>query len=147
MATGATAIGLQQVQHSQLSEQIQGFKISTTEHCHPAKSVRLTSSCGFAKAPGPRPHYCGKRENLYISRGRMLLLYKPVGDSERKYLPVTKKNQGKKPGNILEYEVEELGPMGSPLGRSTYCVSLTTAPRALCDKPPHQVHSHLDGCC
>jgi hypothetical protein len=46
-----------------------------------------------------------------------LLLCKPVRDSERKYTPITGKNQGKerKQGNILEYRMEELGPMGSPL--------------------------------
>jgi hypothetical protein len=57
------------------------------------------------------------------------------------------KTQGKKPGNILEYGVKELGPMGSPLDRLTYHASLTTAPRAFCDKPPHQVHSQPDGRC
>jgi hypothetical protein len=44
----------------------------------------------------------------------MLLLFKPVGDNERKCSPVAKKNQDKKPGNILEYGVEELDPIGSP---------------------------------
>jgi hypothetical protein len=39
-ATGATAIGLQQVQ------------LSTTKHCHPTKSVRLTSSRSLAKPLG-----------------------------------------------------------------------------------------------
>jgi hypothetical protein len=40
----------------------------------------------------------------------MLLLCKPVRDSERKCSSVSRKNQVKKPGNILEYGVEKLGP-------------------------------------
>jgi hypothetical protein len=45
----------------------------------------------------------------------MLLLCKPVRDSEKKCSPIAKKNQDKKAGNILKYGVEELGPMGRPL--------------------------------
>jgi hypothetical protein len=46
----------------------------------------------------------------------MLLLYKLVRDNEGKCTPITRENQGKrkKQGNILEYRMEELGPMGSP---------------------------------
>jgi hypothetical protein len=42
----------------------------------------------------------------------MLLLCKPVRDSERKCIPITREDQGKgtKQGNILEYRMEELGP-------------------------------------
>jgi hypothetical protein len=29
----------------------------------------------------------------------------------------------KKKGNILEYRMEEMGPMGNPLGGPTYCAS------------------------
>jgi hypothetical protein len=47
----------------------------------------------------------------------MLLLCKLVRDSERKCMPITRENQGKgkKQGNILEFRMEKLGPMGSPL--------------------------------
>jgi hypothetical protein len=46
----------------------------------------------------------------------MSLLCKAVKDSERKCMPITREDQGKgkKQGNILEYRMEELGPMGSP---------------------------------
>jgi hypothetical protein len=46
----------------------------------------------------------------------MLLLCKPVRDNERKCMPITREDQGKgkKQENILEYGMEELGPMGSP---------------------------------
>jgi hypothetical protein len=37
--------------------------------------------------------------------------------------------------------------MDSPPRRPTHCVTLTTVPRALCDKPPHQVHLKLDKHC
>jgi hypothetical protein len=52
----------------------------------------------------------------------MLLLCKPVRDSERKCTPVTREDQGKgkKQRNVLEYRMEELGPMGSLHGRPTY---------------------------
>jgi hypothetical protein len=45
----------------------------------------------------------------------------------------------------LEYRMEELGPMGSPSGGPTYCAPFAIALRALCDKPPHQVHLQPDG--
>jgi hypothetical protein len=35
-------------------------------------------------------------------------------------------------------------PMGSPPGRPTYCAPYAITLRALCDKPPHQVHSQPD---
>jgi hypothetical protein len=43
----------------------------------------------------------------------MLLLCKLVRDSERKCTPITRANQGKgkNQGNILEYRMEELGPL------------------------------------
>jgi hypothetical protein len=52
----------------------------------------------------------------------MLLLCKPVRDSERKCTVITRVDQGKgkKQGNILEYRMEELGPMGSPHSGPTY---------------------------
>jgi hypothetical protein len=59
----------------------------------------------------------------------MLLQCKPVGDSERKCLPVARKNQSKKPGNILGCGVEELSPMGSPCVGPTHCVTIPTASR------------------
>jgi hypothetical protein len=78
----------------------------------------------------------------------MLLLCKPVRDSERKCTLITREDQGKgkKQGNILEYRMEELGPMGSSPGRPTYCTPYAITPRALCDKPPYQVHSQPDEC-
>jgi hypothetical protein len=47
----------------------------------------------------------------------MLLLCKPVRDSERKRTPITREDQGKgkKQGNILEYRMEELGPTAALL--------------------------------
>jgi hypothetical protein len=52
----------------------------------------------------------------------VLLLCKPVRDSERKCMPITREDQGKgkKQGNILEYWMEEMGPMGSTPGKPTY---------------------------
>jgi hypothetical protein len=79
----------------------------------------------------------------------MLLLCKPVGDSETKCTPITREDQGKgkKQGNILEYRMEELGPMGSPPGGPTYCSPYGITLRVLCDKPPHQIHSQSHECC
>jgi hypothetical protein len=64
------------------------------------------------------------------------------GTVREKCTPITRENQGKgkKQGNILEYRMEELGPMGSPAGRPTYCAPYAITLRALCDKT-HQVHS------
>jgi hypothetical protein len=66
----------------------------------------------------------------------MLLLCKPVSDSERKCMPITREDQGKgkKQENILEYRMEELGPLGSPPGGPTYCAPYAITLRALCDK-------------
>jgi hypothetical protein len=77
----------------------------------------------------------------------MLLLCKPVRDSETKCMPITREDQGKgrKQGNILEYRMEELGLLDSPPGGPTY-YSLYAILRALHDKPSHQVHSQLDEC-
>jgi hypothetical protein len=90
--------------------------ISTTEHCHPTESVGLTGGSSLTELQRLRPHYCGKRRNLRVFRGRMLLLCKPVRDSERECTPIAREDQdkGKKKGNILEYRMEELGPKGSP---------------------------------
>jgi hypothetical protein len=72
---------------------------------------------------------------LRVFRGRILLLGKPVRDSERKCIPIIREDQGKakKQGNILEYRMEELGPMGSPPGRPTYCalMLLPLGPRVI----------------
>jgi hypothetical protein len=62
-------------------------------------------------------------------------------------MPVTGESQGKgkKQGNILEYRMEELGTIGSPPCRPIYCAPYIITLTALCDKPPQQVHSQLNG--
>jgi hypothetical protein len=108
--------------------------------------IGLTGGHGLTELLRLRPHYCRERRNLRVFRGRMLLLCKPVRDSERKRTPITGENQGKgkKQGGILEYRMEELGPMGIPPGGPTFCAPYAITLRALCDKPPHQVHSQPD---
>jgi hypothetical protein len=60
-------------------------------------------------------------------------------------MPITGENQGKgKKQKHFGILMEELGPMGSPAGGPTYCAPYAIPLRALCDKPPHQVHSQLD---
>jgi hypothetical protein len=146
MATEATAIGLQQVQHSQLSEKIhedlglvQQSIVTLQNQLDSLAAVVLQNHRGLYLIT------VEKGGNLCISRGRMLLLCKPVRNSERKCSPVARKNQGKKPGNILECRVEELGPLGTSPGGPTHYITLTTTPRASYDKPPHQFHSQPHG--
>jgi hypothetical protein len=59
-------------------------------------------------------------------------------------VPITREDQGKgkQEGNILEYRMEELGPMSSPPGGPTNCAPYVITLRSLCEKPPHQVHLH-----
>jgi hypothetical protein len=96
MATGATAIHLQQVQHSQLSEQIHE-DLGLVQQSIVTLQNELDSLTyrSLTEPQRLRPHYCGKRRNLSVFRGTMLLLCKPVRDSERKCTSIIRENQDK----------------------------------------------------
>jgi hypothetical protein len=81
-ATGAATIGLQHVQHSQLSEQIhedlglvQQSIVTIQNHLDSLAAIIFQNCLGLNLIT------VKKRRNLLVFRGRMLLLCKPVRDS------------------------------------------------------------------
>jgi hypothetical protein len=96
MARGATTIGLQQVQHSQLSEQI-CEDLGLVQHSIVTLQNQLDSLAAVVlqNRGGLDLIAAEKGRNLHVFWGRMLLLCKPVSDSEKKCMPTTREDQGK----------------------------------------------------
>jgi hypothetical protein len=149
MATGATAIGLQQVQHSQLSEQIrkdlglvQQSIITLQNQLDSLAAVVLQNRRGLDLITAEKGEICvflGEECCFYANQSGI------VRENACQLLERIKARERNKE-TFCNTGWKSWAPMGSPCGGPTYYAPYAITLRALYNKLPHQVHSQLGEC-
>jgi hypothetical protein len=113
-----------------------GFRISTTEHCHPTESVGLIGGDSLTELQRLTPHLTAEKGGIWVFLGEECCCYANQSGI------VKETRQGKETRKHFGIQDGRAGPIGSPLAGPLTMLLIIL--RALCDKPPHGVHLQLD---